>query len=108
VLATGSAPKMLPGLQVGPRVITSDQALRLDRIPTSAIVIGAGAVGLEFASMYRSFGAQVTVIGKRSGWRRWRMTQSRKRWLERSASAGSTPPSAPRSRRSWMRGRAPR
>ena len=62
VLATGSAPKMLPGLQVGPRVITSDQALRLDRIPTSAIVIGAGAVGLEFASMYRSFGAQVTVI----------------------------------------------
>ena len=62
VLATGSAPRLLPGLQVGPRVITSDQALAYDRIPTSAVVIGAGAVGLEFASMYRSFGADVTVL----------------------------------------------
>jgi dihydrolipoamide dehydrogenase len=62
VLATGSAPRMLPGLQIGPRVITSDQALRYDRIPSSAVVIGAGAVGLEFASMYRSFGAEVTVL----------------------------------------------
>ena len=62
VVATGSAPRMLPGLQVGPRVITSDEALRLDRIPTSVIVIGAGAVGLEFASLYRSFGADVTVL----------------------------------------------
>ena len=62
VVATGSAPRLLPGLQVGPRVITSDEALRLDRIPTSVIVIGAGAVGLEFASLYRSFGADVTVL----------------------------------------------
>ena len=62
VIATGSSPKLLPGLQVGPRVITSDQALELDRIPSSAIVIGAGAVGLEFASIYRSFGAEVTLI----------------------------------------------
>jgi dihydrolipoamide dehydrogenase len=62
VVATGSAPKLLPGLQVGPRVITSDQALELDRILTSVVVIGAGAVGLEFASIYRSFGAEVTVI----------------------------------------------
>jgi dihydrolipoamide dehydrogenase len=62
VLATGSAPRMLPGLQVGARVITSDQALQLDRIPSSAVVIGAGAVGLEFASMYRSFGAEVTLL----------------------------------------------
>jgi dihydrolipoamide dehydrogenase len=62
VVATGSAPKLLPGLQISPRVITSDQALQLDRIPSSAVVIGAGAVGLEFASMYRSFGAEVTVI----------------------------------------------
>jgi dihydrolipoamide dehydrogenase len=43
-------------------VITSDEALWYDRIPTSAVVIGAGAVGLEFASMYRSFGADVTVV----------------------------------------------
>jgi len=62
VVATGSVPKLLPGLQISPRVITSDQALQLDRIPSSAVVIGAGAVGLEFASMYRSFGADVTVI----------------------------------------------
>jgi dihydrolipoamide dehydrogenase len=62
VIATGSAPRLLPGLQVGARVITSDEALRYDRIPTSAVVIGAGAVGLEFASLYRSFGAEVTVI----------------------------------------------
>ena len=62
VVATGSAPRLLPGLQIGPRVITSDEALRYDRIPSSAIVIGAGAVGLEFASLYRSFGAEVTVL----------------------------------------------
>lgn len=62
VLATGSAPRLLPGLQVGPRVITSDEALQLDHIPSSVVVIGAGAVGLEFASMYRSFGAEVTLL----------------------------------------------
>src|SRR4029077_1713065 len=62
VIATGSRPKLLPGVEIGPRVITSDQALRYDRLPSSAIVIGAGAVGLEFASFYRSFGADVTVL----------------------------------------------
>ena len=62
VIATGWAPKMLPGVELTDRIITSDQALWYDRIPESAIVIGAGAVGLEFASFYRSFGADVTVI----------------------------------------------
>jgi dihydrolipoamide dehydrogenase len=62
VLATGSAPRLLPGVQISQRVITSDQALRYDRIPSSAVVIGAGAVGLEFASLYRSFGATVTLL----------------------------------------------
>ncbi len=62
VIATGSSPRMLPGLQVSEHVLTSDQALWLDRIPSSAVVIGAGAVGLEFASIYRSFGAEVTVL----------------------------------------------
>lgn len=62
VIATGSYPKLLPGLDVTDRIITSDQALTLDRIPASAVVIGAGAVGLEFASLYRSFGADVTVV----------------------------------------------
>jgi dihydrolipoamide dehydrogenase len=62
VIATGSYPKLLPGMEITERIITSDQALTLDRIPSSAVVIGAGAVGLEFASLYRSFGAEVTVV----------------------------------------------
>ncbi len=53
VIATGSAPRLLPGVELTERVITSDEALWYDRIPTSAVVIGAGAVGLEFASFYR-------------------------------------------------------
>ena len=62
VIATGSRPRLLPGAEITGRVITSDQALWFDRIPSSAVVIGAGAVGLEFASLYRSFGAEVTVV----------------------------------------------
>ena len=62
ILATGSRPKLLPGVEVTERIITSDQALFYDTIPSSAVVIGAGAVGLEFASLYRSFGAEVTLL----------------------------------------------
>src|SRR5262245_13498796 len=62
VIATGSRPRLLPGIELTERVITSDQALFLDRIPASVIVIGAGALGLEFASLYRSLGAEVTVL----------------------------------------------
>jgi len=62
VLASGSYPRLLPGLEVTERIITSDQALVLPYIPASAVVIGAGAVGLEFASFYRSFGAEVTLV----------------------------------------------
>jgi len=62
VVATGSSPRLLPGMEIGKRVITSDQALFADSLPGSAVVIGAGAVGLEFASLYRSFGAEVTLI----------------------------------------------
>ena len=62
VIATGSAPRLLPGVEITDRVITSDEALRYDRIPGSAVVIGAGAVGLEFASLYRSLGAEVTLL----------------------------------------------
>jgi dihydrolipoamide dehydrogenase len=62
ILASGSRPKLLPGVEVTERIITSDQALWYGGIPGSAIVIGAGAVGLEFASIYRSFGADVTLI----------------------------------------------
>ena len=62
VIATGSYAKMLPDLTVGDRIITSDQALWTEHLPGSVIVIGAGAVGLEFASLYRSFGAEVTIV----------------------------------------------
>src|SRR3954447_9243341 len=62
VLASGSYARLLPGMSIGDRVITSDQALALDYVPSSAVVIGAGAVGLEFASFYRSMGAEVTLI----------------------------------------------
>jgi len=62
VLATGSFAKLLPGMEITEHIITSDQALELDGIPSSAVVIGAGAVGLEFASVYRSFGADVTLV----------------------------------------------
>jgi dihydrolipoamide dehydrogenase len=63
VLASGSVPKSIPGLEIdGQRVINSDHALLLDTLPESAIVVGAGAVGVEFASFWRSMGAQVTVV----------------------------------------------
>jgi dihydrolipoamide dehydrogenase len=62
VLATGSRPKLLPGLEVTDRIITSDQALWYPEIPSSAVIIGAGAIGLEFASFYRSMGAEVTLV----------------------------------------------
>ena len=63
LLATGSRPRMPGSLSPDDRhVMTSDQALRLDHIPRSAIVLGAGAVGVEFASLWRSFGADVTLV----------------------------------------------
>ena len=63
VLGTGSAPRSLPGLDIdGERVITSDHALKLDRVPDSVIVLGGGVIGVEFASVWRSFGAEVTIV----------------------------------------------
>ena len=63
IIATGSRPKQLPGVDAdGQVVLTSDEALKLNRAPASAIVLGAGAVGVEFASLYRSCGAEVTLV----------------------------------------------
>jgi dihydrolipoamide dehydrogenase len=63
VLATGSVPRSLPGLTVdGVRVITSDDALRLDRVPSSVVILGGGVIGVEFASVWRSFGSEVTIV----------------------------------------------
>ncbi|GAA3617572.1 dihydrolipoyl dehydrogenase [Microlunatus ginsengisoli] len=63
VLATGSTSRTLPGLEIdGVRVLTSEHALRLDRLPASVIVLGGGVIGVEFASAWRSFGVEVTVV----------------------------------------------
>jgi dihydrolipoyl dehydrogenase len=63
VLASGSYSRSLPGLEVdGERVITSEHALRLEQVPSSVVVLGGGVIGCEFASVWRSFGADVTIV----------------------------------------------
>lgn len=63
LLATGSYARTLPGLDIdGKRVITSDQAMKMDYVPKSVIVLGGGVIGCEFASVWKSFGADVTII----------------------------------------------
>ena len=63
VLATGSYARTLPGLDIdGARVMTSDHALTLDYVPRSAVILGGGVIGVEFASVWRSFGADVTLV----------------------------------------------
>jgi len=62
VLATGSYSRSLPGLEIGGRVITSEQALDLDYVPRKVAVLGGGVIGVEFASVWKSFGAEVTII----------------------------------------------
>jgi len=62
ILATGSYSRSLPGLEIGGRVITSDQALGLDFVPNKVLVLGGGVIGVEFASIWKSFGSEVTII----------------------------------------------
>ncbi len=62
VLATGSYSRSLPGLEIGGRVITSEHALELDYVPRKVAVLGGGVIGVEFASVWKSFGADVTII----------------------------------------------
>jgi dihydrolipoamide dehydrogenase len=62
VLATGSYSKTLPGLEIGGRVITSEQALELDFVPKKVAVLGGGVIGVEFSSVWRSWGAEVTIV----------------------------------------------
>jgi dihydrolipoamide dehydrogenase len=62
VLATGSYARTLPGLQIGGRVITSEEALQLTDVPTRAVIIGGSVIGVEFASAWRSFGTEVTIV----------------------------------------------
>ena len=62
ILATGSYSRTLPGLEIGGRVITSEEALQLDYVPGKVAVLGGGVIGVEFASVWKSFGADVTII----------------------------------------------
>ena len=62
VLATGSYARTLPGLEIGGPVVTSDGALALDAVPARVVVLGGGVIGVEFASVMRSFGAEVTIV----------------------------------------------
>jgi dihydrolipoamide dehydrogenase len=63
VIATGSAPRSIPGVEVDRRrIITSDEAIGLREVPASIVILGSGAVGVEFASIFRRFGSQVTIV----------------------------------------------
>ncbi|GAA5151726.1 dihydrolipoyl dehydrogenase [Microbacterium pseudoresistens] len=62
VLATGSYTRTLPGLELGGRIIASEQALALDELPSKAIILGGGVIGVEFASAWRALGVEVTIV----------------------------------------------
>ena len=63
IVATGSQPRSVPGIEIDrKRIITSDEAIHLKEIPKSIVIMGSGAVGVEFASIFRRFGSDVTVI----------------------------------------------
>ena len=63
VIATGSAPRSVPGVEIDrKRIITSDEAIGLREVPKSLVILGSGAVGVEFASIFRRFGSEVTLI----------------------------------------------
>ena len=63
IVATGSQPRSIPGVEIDrTRIITSDEAIALKSVPKSLIILGSGAVGVEFASIYRRFGSEVTII----------------------------------------------
>lgn len=61
-IATGSDAKMLPGLKADDRVLTNIEILQLDRIPKSMVIVGAGAVGVEFGSIFKSYGSEITIV----------------------------------------------
>ncbi|GAA1989247.1 dihydrolipoyl dehydrogenase [Microbacterium pumilum] len=62
ILATGSYSRTLPGLEIGGRIIASEQALELDTIPDRVVILGGGVIGVEFASVWKSFGTDVTIV----------------------------------------------
>ena len=63
IIATGSEPRSVPGITIDrTRIITSDEAIHLKQVPKSLVIMGSGAVGVEFASIFRRFGSEVTIL----------------------------------------------
>jgi dihydrolipoamide dehydrogenase len=63
IIATGSSPRGIPGIEIDrTRIITSDEAIHLKEVPKSLVILGSGAIGVEFASIYRRFGSEVTIV----------------------------------------------
>ncbi len=62
ILATGSEARMIPGLEASDRILTNIEILKLGEIPKSLVIVGAGAVGVEFASIFKSFDSEITII----------------------------------------------
>ena len=63
IVATGSQPRSVPGVEIDrKRIITSDEAIGLKDVPKSIVILGSGAVGVEFASIFRRFGSDVTLV----------------------------------------------
>jgi dihydrolipoamide dehydrogenase len=63
IVATGSSPRSVPGIEIDrTRIITSDEAIHLKEVPASIVIMGSGAVGVEFASIFRRFGSEVTIV----------------------------------------------
>ena len=88
ILATGSRVKSLPGLEPdGKRIVTSDDVLTTNTLPKDVIVIGAGAVGVEFASMYQDLGVKVTLLEYLPASCRSRIRRSARRWSGASRAA---------------------
>ena len=90
ILATGSEAKMLPGLEPGDRILTNIEMLSISQIPKSLIVIGAGAVGMEFGSIFRTFGARSPSSSFCPAWFPWKTRRSPRRSPASSKSAAST------------------
>jgi len=86
ILANGSGPASLPGLEFGGPVISSSEALSLDQMPERLIVVGAGYIGVELGTAFRKLGSEVTIIEARErilpGWDE-KLTTPVNRWLER-------------------------
>ena len=62
ILSTGSEARMIPGLEAGDRILTNIEILSMKEVPKSLVIVGAGAVGVEFASIFKSFGTEVTIV----------------------------------------------